>query len=73
MVNQLVSTKRGQTLLSKQLKAIKKGLISLYFLSEYAVLLYSCMLITYIFFMCFIPINLLLIVSVALFLSFVFI
>jgi NADH:ubiquinone oxidoreductase subunit H len=46
---------------------------SLLFLSEYAVLLYSCMLITYIFFMCFIPINLLLIVSVALFLSFVFI
>jgi len=46
---------------------------SLLFLSEYAVLLYSCMLMTYIFFICFIPINLLFIVSVALFLSFVFI
>jgi hypothetical protein len=30
MVNQLVSTKRGQTLLSKQLKAIKKGLDEAY-------------------------------------------
>lgn len=43
------------------------------FLSEYAVLLYSCVLMTYIFFICFIPVNLFFIVSVALFLSFVFI
>lgn len=43
------------------------------FLSEYAVLLYSCVLITYIFFIFFLPVNLLVIMIIALFLSFVFI
>lgn len=43
------------------------------FLSEYAVLLYSCMLITYIFFIFFLPMNFLAIVCTALFISFVFI
>lgn len=43
------------------------------FLSEYAVLLYSCILITYIFFIPFIPFSLLAITRIALFLSFVFI
>lgn len=41
------------------------------FLSEYAVLLYSCVLITYIFFIFLIPINLLAIIGFSLFLSFV--
>lgn len=41
------------------------------FLSEYAVLLYSCVLITYIFFMFFLPINLLAVIGMALFISFV--
>lgn len=40
------------------------------FLSEYGVLLYSCFLMTYIFFIFFLPINLLAILAVALFLSF---
>lgn len=43
------------------------------FLAEYAVLLYSCFLITYIFFLCFIPVRVVLVTLVASFLSFVFI
>jgi len=43
------------------------------FLSEYAVLLYSCVLITYIFCIFFLPLNLLVVMRVALFLSFVFV
>lgn len=46
---------------------------SLIFLSEYAVLLYSCFLITYIFFMWIIPVNIFFILSISMFLSFVFI
>jgi NADH:ubiquinone oxidoreductase subunit H len=43
------------------------------FLSEYGVLLYSCLLIVYIFSFFFLPSSLLLLISVSLFVSFVFI
>lgn len=46
---------------------------SFIFLSEYAVLLYSCFLITYIFFIFFLPVNLMAILLSSLFLSFLFI
>jgi NADH:ubiquinone oxidoreductase subunit H len=46
---------------------------SLIFLSEYAVLLYSCFLISYIFFIWLIPLNLLFIISLTIFFSFFFI
>lgn len=46
---------------------------SFLFLSEYSVLLYSCVLITYIFFISFLPVNLLAIMAMALFISFFFI
>ena len=46
---------------------------SLIFLSEYSVLLYSCFLLTYIFFMWALPVNLVLIISLTCFFSFFFI
>ena len=43
------------------------------FLAEYAMLLYSCFLITYIFFICFLPARIVLVTVVASFFSFVFV
>ena len=43
------------------------------FLAEYAMLLYSCFLITYIFFICFLPARIVLVTIVASFFSFVFV
>lgn len=43
------------------------------FLAEYAMLLYSCFLITYIFFMCFLPVSMVVVTIVAAFFSFLFI
>ena len=43
------------------------------FLAEYAMLLYSCFLITYIFFICFLPSRIVLVTIVASFFSFVFV
>jgi len=43
------------------------------FLAEYAILLYSCFLITYIFFMWLLPISMLLVILIAVFFSFLFV
>lgn len=43
------------------------------FLAEYAILLYSCFLITYIFFMWLLPVSMLLVILIAVFFSFLFI
>ena len=43
------------------------------FLAEYAILLYSCFLITYIFFMWLLPVSMLLVILIAVFFSFLFV
>jgi NADH-ubiquinone oxidoreductase chain 1 len=43
------------------------------FLAEYAILLYSCFLITYIFFMWLLPVRMLLVILIAVFFSFLFV